>query len=44
MNLYAQRVQHLRNELSEAGYDGCAFLLGANFAYYIAWIQLPLRK
>lgn len=34
MNLYTRRVQHLRNELSEAGYDGCALLPGANFAYY----------
>jgi len=34
MNLYTQRVQRLRNELSETGHDGCALLPGANFAYY----------
>jgi len=34
MNLYTRRVQRLRNELNEAGCDGCALLPGANFAYY----------
>lgn len=34
MDLYNQRLQRLRKNLSEAGFDGCILLPGANFAYY----------
>jgi len=34
MDLYTRRVRRLQEELQTGGYDGCALLPGANFAYY----------